>query len=99
MTTRKCDGRIYGFVYALGEKNPGGERQAEPVGGGVGLELGSPPPPPAPDQHSEGLDDDKKEDDSSPMSNSLKIGIPMARQLEAEQEPQEDYRRGISLGF
>ena len=59
----------------------------------------APPPPPAPDQHSEDQNDDKKEDGSSPMSNSLKIGISMARQLQAEQEPQEDYRRGISLGF
>jgi hypothetical protein len=36
----------------------------------------APPPPPAPDQHSEDEDDDdKKENGSSPMSNSLKIGI------------------------
>jgi hypothetical protein len=54
----------------------------------------APPPPPAPDQHSE---DDKKDDGSSPMSNSLKIGIPMARQLEEEQEPEEEHRWGISL--
>ena len=41
----------------------------------------------------------KKEDDSSPMSNSLKIGISMARQPEEKQEPEVEHRWGISMGF
>jgi hypothetical protein len=33
------------------------------------------------------------------MSNSLKIGISMARQPEEKQEPEVEHRWGISMGF